>query len=177
MKATRISIEFATSADAAAIAGLSRRQIEYGLRWRYTPGRIRALIRDRAKNVIVARDGREFAGFGIMSYGQDCANLDLLAVTDSYRRRGVGRRLVAWLEKVALTAGIASVFVQVRASNRNALRFYRQLGFGAVDEARGYYQGRETAVILGKAIRPAIDAARNRTSIREYRWRAKAKRA
>ena len=174
---SRISIDLATPADAREIAALSRRCIEQGLRWRYTPALIRALLRKRSTNVIVARDGEKIAGFGIMSYGEHSANLDLLAVRRSFRRRGVGRRIVAWLEKVALTAGIANIFVQVRARNRSAIRFYRRLGFVVVDEAPGYYQGREAAVILGQAIRPAIDAARKRISVRAYRWRAKAKRA
>ncbi len=173
----RITIGLATPADACEIAVLSRRCIEQGLRWRYTPALVRRLLRKRSANVIVARDRHHFAGFGIMSYGEHCANLDLLAVPAAYRRRGVGRQIIAWLEKVALTAGIASIFVQVRTRNRSAIRFYRRLGFVDVDEAPGYYQGRESAVILGKAIRPAIDAARKQTSVRGYRWRAKARRA
>ncbi len=148
-----MTVGFATDADCAAISDLSRRHIEYGLRWRYTPPRIRALIRNRTKNVIVARDGRDFAGFGIMSYGDDCANLDLLAVPARYRRRGVGKRIVLWLEKVARTAGIVSVFVQVRETNAGAIRFYRALGYLELTEALGYYQGREAAIIMGKPVR------------------------
>ncbi len=150
----RITVEFASARDAREIARLSRRHIEYGLRWRYTPARIRASIRDRARNTIVARDGARLAGFGIMSYGADFANLDLLAVPVRYRRRGVGRRLVLWLEKVARTAGIAQVFVQVRKTNAGAVRFYETLGFLVIDEAAGYYQGRESAIVMGKALRP-----------------------
>ena len=151
----RITVEFASARDAREIARLSRRHIEYGLRWRYTPARIRALIRDRAKyNVIVVRDGARLAGFGIMSYDADFANLDLLAVAVRDRRHGIGRRLVLWLEKVARTAGIAQVFVQVRKTNAGAVRFYETLGFLAIDEAKGYYQGRESAIVMSKALRP-----------------------
>ena len=91
-----------------------------------------------------------------MSYGDKCANLDLLAVPAPYRRRGVGKCIVAWLEKVALTAGIATVFVQVRKRNPGAMRFYRQLGFAFVDEAPGYYQGRESAIVMGKPLRSLV---------------------
>ncbi len=160
--AARISIEFATGADAVAIAGLSRRQIEYGLRWRYTPALIRAAIRQRSTNVVVARAGRALAGFGIMSYGENCANLDLLAVPARYRRRGIGKRIVAWLETVALAAGIATVFVQVRKQNPGAIDFYRQLGFAFVDEAPGYYQGRESAIIMYKPLRSLVAGLEHR---------------
>lgn len=156
VNSTCITVGFAAGADATEIAALSRRHIEYGLRWRYTPPRIRALIRDRAKNVIVARDGGKLAGFGIMSYGADSANLDLLAVPARYRRRGVGKRIVSWLEKVARTAGIASVFVQVRRTNPGAIRFYRALGYLEVTELAGYYQGREAAIVMGKPVRSLV---------------------
>lgn len=165
MAADCLAIGFARLQDAAEIARLSRRRVEHGLRWRYTPKRIRALIRNRATNVIVARYGREFAGFGIMSYGIDCANLDLLAVPPRLHRRGVGRRIVQWLEKVAHTAGVESVFVQVRQTNAGALRFYQTQGYLVVDEAKGYYQGRESAIIMAKTLRPPLAAARRRSKL------------
>lgn len=147
-------IEFAAAADAAEISALSRKYIEYDLRRVYTPARIRASIRSPAKNVVVARCDRKLIGFGIMTYGRNIANLDLLAVKRSCRRRGVAARLVTWLEKVAVTAGIQQVFIQVRQRNTRAIHFYQKLGFIVVDEIPGYYQGRETAVVMGKNIRP-----------------------
>lgn len=153
-------IEFATAADAAEISRLSRRCVEQGLRPRYTPALVRKLIRGKSKNVVVARKNRVLFGFGIMTYGRDSANLDLLAVKKPYRRRGVGRQILLWLEKVARTAGIANVFVQVRATNTAAIRFYERLGFQIVEQVPGYYQGRETAAILCKGIGPLTGLAR-----------------
>ncbi len=159
MVATCIFVEFATGEDAIEIGELSRRYIEYNLSWKYRPSRIRDLIRDKSKNVVVAREGHSLAGFGIMTYQQNSANLDLLAIKRQYRRRGVGRQVVRWLEKVALTAGISNVFVQVRKTNRGAVRFYKKLGYHVIGEARGYYQGRESAVIMCKGIRQMISNA------------------
>lgn len=152
MRAACTHIEFATDADAAEIARLSREYIEYNLGWKYKPSRIRESIRDRSKNVVVARDDHRLSGFGIMTYLDDHANLDLLAVKIGTRRRGIGRQLVQWLEEVASTAGITNIFVQVRKTNRGAIRFYEALGFKTVDVATGYYQRRESAVIMCKAI-------------------------
>ena len=158
---TRTIIEFATAADAVEIGELSRRQIEHDLRWMYKPSRIRESIRSKSKNVVVARESRALAGFGIMTYQADSANLDLLAVKTRYRRRGVGRQIVTWLEKVAHTAGITNIFVQVRKSNRGAIRFYKRLGYHGIGEAARYYQGRESAVIMCKGIRQMTCRARN----------------
>jgi len=154
--ATSTDIEFATVSDAAEISELSRKYIEYGLRKIYTPPYIRYLIRNASKNVVVARNSQTLAGFGIMTYRKDCANLDLLAVKKSFRHRGVGTQIVQWLEKVTHTAGIMSAFVQVRKNNIGAIRFYQKLGFQIIEEAAGYYQGCETAVIMCKSNRPLV---------------------
>ncbi len=168
MVATRTIVEFASVSDAAEIAGLSRRHIEYGLRWRYVPAMIREAIRSKTKNVVVAREGDSLAGFGIMTYGQDSANLDLLAVKRPYRRSGVARQIVQWLEKVAHTAGILHIFVQVRKSNHAAIGFYRKLGFQVVEELSGYYQGRESALVMCKGIRQLIDHAQSFDATNNY---------
>ena len=145
-------VEFAASTDAVEIAELSRKYIEYDLGWHYTPGRIRELLKDSEKNVIVVRQDKQLAGFGIMTYADQNANLDLLAVKSGFRRRGVGKRIVTWLEDVARTAGISNIYVQVRKVNRDAIKFYTQCGFQIIDERRRYYRATETGVIMCKTI-------------------------
>lgn len=146
-------IEFARQADAAEIAGLSQRYIEYNLGWEYTPEKIAQLIRHPAKNVVVAREHRQLIGFGIMTYREEVANLDLLAVRQQNRKQGIGRQIVTWLEKVALTAGLLSVQVQVREINTSAIRFYQQLGYAVIGHQAGYYRGRETAIFMSHKLR------------------------
>ena len=154
----KIRIEFAAFSDAAEIGLMSKHDIEYGLGWKYTPARIGRLINDSLRNVVVARIGSDLAGFGIMAYYEHQANLDLLAVKPDFRRRGVGKQLVAWLEKVALTAGVFNVFVQVRAGNTGAVRFYQSLGYAALGQDKAYYSGVEAGVIMAKSLRPMFDA-------------------
>jgi ribosomal protein S18 acetylase RimI-like enzyme len=147
------TIEFASLADAVEIAELSRTYIEYDLGWDYTPAKISELIKNKNKNVVVAREDHQLAGFGIMTYRETQANLDLLAVKIRYRYQGIGRQVVQWLEKVALTAGIFVVYLQVREINTGAIKFYNKLGYRTLTERQGYYRGRETALILSKDIR------------------------
>ena len=155
----RICIEFATLSDAAEIGVMSKNDIEYGLGWKYTPARIGRLLKDSSRNVVVARAGPDLAGFGIMAYYDAQANLDLLAVKPDFRRRGVGKQLVTWLEKVALTAGVFNVFVQVRAGNTGAVRFYQSLGYAALEQDKTYYSGVEAGIIMAKSLRPMFDAS------------------
>jgi ribosomal-protein-alanine N-acetyltransferase len=147
------TIEFASLADVVEIGELSRKYIEYDLGWEYTPEKLTRLIKSDIKNVVVAREDHQLVGFGIMTYHEEQANLDLLAVKIRYRYRGIGRHIVQWLEKVALTAGIFTIYVQVRQINTGAIKFYKKLGYNIIDERQGYYRGQETAVIMAKDIR------------------------
>ncbi|MEJ2452434.1 MAG: GNAT family N-acetyltransferase [Gammaproteobacteria bacterium] len=148
-----MTMEFARPGDAREIAELSREYIEYDLGWEYTPEKITRIIRNDNKNVVIARDDGRLTGFGIMTYGETNANLDLLAVRIRYRYLGIGRWIVEWLEKVALTAGIVRVSVQVRQQNLGAIEFYKKLGYEIAFEQRGYYRGQETAIIMTKDLR------------------------
>jgi len=153
-----VTIEFATVSDANEIGQLSRKYVEYGLGWKYTPDRLKTLISNNTKNIIVARRGSKIAGFGIMTYRDEDANLDLLAVKRQYRRRGIGRQIVEWLVDVATMGGVQTIFVQVRKLNRGAIKFYTKLNFHEIDQEKGFYRGQETGVIMCKTIRPIFNA-------------------
>jgi ribosomal-protein-alanine N-acetyltransferase len=150
----KVVIEFARLSDAAEIGELSKTDIEHGLGWKYTPERVASLVGHKSKNVVVARMGSRLVGFGIMTYHDDQANLDLLAVRRSFRRMKIGTQIVAWLEEVALTAGAFAVFVQVRAGNASAIAFYKSNGFMVLEKIEDYYNGIEAAIIMSKSLRP-----------------------
>jgi ribosomal-protein-alanine N-acetyltransferase len=150
MTSSELTLRLARPAEAAAIASLSRDLIEYGLPWRWTSMRVAASIRAAEVNVLVARIHCKIAGFAIMRYGEDDAHLDLLAVAPPYRRSGVGRQLLEWLEKCAVVAGIFSVALEVRAGNEGAQRFYERLGYHTLVHLPGYYQGVEAALRMGR---------------------------
>jgi len=149
-----LQIRLAASADATAIATLSRTAIEHDLPWRWTPQRVRRSIADANTNVIVAWQGDAFAGFGIMKYGDDAAHLLLLAVRTGARRHGVGTAILAWLERVALAAGVTRLRLEARERNAAALAFYRHHGWRVTATIAGMYLGVEDGVRLEKAIGP-----------------------
>ena len=112
--------------------------------------RVAASIRAPNVNVLVARIHGNVAGFAIMRYGDDDAHLDLLAVAPPYRRAGLGRQLLQWLEKCAVVAGIFKVDLEVRAENEGAQLFYRRMGYRTLAYLPGYYQGIEAALRMGR---------------------------
>lgn len=148
-----VQLELARLADANAIAEMSRDLVETGLGWRWTPARVRAQIRGRDTVVLVARYPTGVAGFGVMQFAWETAHLNLFAVARIRQRCGVGTRLIRWLEEAALTAGIAVIQLEVRASNRAGQAFYRSSGYEEVMRLPGYYQGRETAVRMARFLR------------------------
>ncbi len=161
---SELSLRLARPSQAAAIARLSRNLIEYGLQWRWTPERVAASIRAPDVNVLAACIRDKIAGFAIMRYGDDDAHLDLLAVAPPYRREGVGRQLLEWLEKCAVVAGIFTIALEVRTGNEGAQLFYKRMGYRALKELPGYYQGIEAALRMGRDLsRRPMDQGTGRT--------------
>lgn len=140
---------------------MSRLQVEHGLNWRWTPARVRRHIDDRETMVLVASADGDLAGFAIMRFGDEEAHLYLLSVQPVWRRRGIGRSLVDWLEKSCRTAAIQRIRLEVRASNQVARVFYKSLGYRFLGQVAGYYDRREAAVVMGKSLIGAIPASRD----------------
>lgn len=139
--------------DAEVIARLSRDLIEVGLPWRWRPQRMAAALRSNDYLAAVARlPTGVVAGFGMLHLLERHAHLVLLAVEASKQRQGTGKRLLRWLEQCALTAGLESVRLEVRASNHVARIFYRSLGYQEIGRLPQYYDGREAAVCMQRSI-------------------------
>jgi ribosomal-protein-alanine N-acetyltransferase len=148
-----VEFKLARMRDAQQIACLSRDLVEQGLRWSWTPKRVAAHIRNPESNVLTAWIEEQLAGFAIMQFHDEHAHLNLLAVDPSWRRFGIGRQLLEWLEETALVGGIFTITLEVRAGNAGARTFYRALGYQAIDSLPGYYGGRETAIRMARDLR------------------------
>ncbi len=147
-----ITLRAAHPSEARTIASMSRLHVEYGLNWRWTPAKVRHHIKDEDTMVLLAHRDGVIAGFAIMRFGDDLAHLFLLAVKPEYRRTGIGQSMMEWLEKSCRTAGIQQVRLEVRASNRGAMEFYRNLGYRFVGKVAGYYDQRESAAIMARSM-------------------------
>jgi len=164
-----IEFRLATKSELVSISRISRDHIERGLGWSWTPERLKKSYLSRDTNILVAtapaaranhsggknkhqppmERNRMIVGFGIMHYGTTEANLNLLAVLPEYRHKGIGRFLVQWLEKSAMTAGIDVVYLQCRQVNASAQQFYLKLGYRKLRSLPRYYSSNESAVLMG----------------------------
>jgi ribosomal-protein-alanine N-acetyltransferase len=148
----QLVLRAAHRSEAAAIATMSRLQVEYGLNWRWTPARIRRAIGDKETMVLVASIEGVLEGFAIMKFRDEDAHLLLLAVQPRARRTGVGRAMLQWLEKSCRTAGVLHIRLEVRVSNQPARQFYESMGYRLVSQVAGYYEKREAAVVMAKSL-------------------------
>lgn len=78
---------------------------------------------------IVARCEGRVVGAGLVALDGDLAGMFDVVIDASYRRRGIGRAVVAALMSRAWEQGAASVYLQVSADNEPATSLYRAFGF------------------------------------------------
>lgn len=150
----RDKLALARAADAVPIALMSRRLVEAGLpSWSWTARRVARHLQDPECVVLTARRADELAGFAIMGFGEESAHLNLLAVEPRFRRAGLGRRMVRWLEETAMVAGTFEVSLEVRVGNQTGRRFYRALGYSEQELLPGYYDRLEDAVRMTRDLR------------------------
>jgi [ribosomal protein S18]-alanine N-acetyltransferase len=101
--------------------------------------------------------GGDMAGYGIMSVGAGEAHILNVCIGDSYRGRGLARKVLEYLLDRARAAGMYEAYLEVRPSNTTAAHLYRSMGFEQVGIRRGYYQatvGREDAAVLRRVLLP-----------------------
>jgi [ribosomal protein S18]-alanine N-acetyltransferase len=87
---------------------------------------------------VVERDARVL-GFIFARQVVDELEILNLAVHPDSRRRGVGSLLLGETRKWAMQRGATKVYLEVRASNAAAVRFYERHGFKASGRRTHYY--------------------------------------
>jgi ribosomal-protein-alanine N-acetyltransferase len=92
-------------------------------------------------------------GFAIANFLPPQAELESIAVVPERQRLGLGERLFQALAAELKAAGVHELVLEVRASNRPALAFYRTLGFTQTGLRAGYYADpKEDAVLMSLAL-------------------------
>jgi ribosomal-protein-alanine N-acetyltransferase len=152
MNTRETELTLAHVADAYKVATMSREIIEHGLQWSWTPERVGRCILSPDINVVTAKHDGDLVGFGIMFYGGSKAHLNLLGVDATWRSMGIGHRLLTWLEKCAITAGLECCQLELRESNRAARKFYTAHGYTEIERVRGYYQQQENAIRMARSL-------------------------
>ena len=100
---------------------------------------------------IVALEG-EVLGYAISEIHQNRGHVVSMAVSPEHRREGVGAALLQEsLKRLAPRAG--EVYLEVRTTNKAAIRLYERFSFTKTGEIRhGYYHGGEDATLMRRTL-------------------------
>lgn len=106
-------------------------------------------------------DGTEIAAFLIVRSVLDETEILMIATRPAARRKGHARALLERALAALHEAGIATIHLEVDASNAAALSLYRDLGFAETGRRTGYYptqDGRRSdAVVMARACLQPVD--------------------
>ena len=98
--------------------------------------------------VLIAESVNECVGFGVLGLAGDEAEIESLAVSSSWRRRGIARRLCKDLFDWARVRGARRASLEVRVSNTAARSLYQSLGLQDVAVRHGYYSDPEEDALV-----------------------------
>ena len=76
------------------------------------------------------------------------ARILVMAVEEAYRRQGIAQKLLSSFIQKAVIAGIKKITLEVRMSNRIAIRFYEKNRFKIVSTIPVYYKDGEGAFVM-----------------------------
>ena len=101
--------------------------------------------------VCAVEDG-EIVGYACETVLFENAEVDNIAVAESCRRRGVGKKLLKKLETEAKERGARVILREVRVSNAPAMTMYLKEGFKGIYVRPRYYPDGEDAVVMQKEL-------------------------
>lgn len=89
-------------------------------------------------------------GFSICSTGAGEAHLQNIAIHPDFQGQGYGHWLLDETVEKLRTQGLHQLFLEVRASNKSAIKLYQRYGFENIGLRKNYYDapvGREDAYV------------------------------
>ena len=121
-----------------------------------------SLLSDHGVFALAARQtswfgGRRVAGFVLVRFAADEAEILTIAVRPKLRNRGVGRLLMQDVTRRLYREHIAKLFLEVDGANAAAIGLYRRLGFVVAGERKHYYaeakEGDGSALVMRLQVR------------------------
>ena len=119
---------------------------------RFDRGTVKAYISRKDAFAIIAVEGGLIAGAAMASVSTrlDCGRIGSVAVIDTFRGKGLGKRLLEACEKEFRRRGIARFMLEVAVDNKDAVRLYEGNGYQIVGVVEGYYSIGKDAYVMEK---------------------------
>lgn len=118
------------------------------------------LTENRVARCIVARIGDRVGGYLCLWEVGHEIHITNLAVHPTFRRQGIGRRLLEPTLEAARRRGVSLALLEVRPTNAEAIGLYESLGFRVIGRRKGYYfDTGEDALVMESALVGAAPAS------------------
>lgn len=99
--------------------------------------------------VLVARINNLTIGYVSFTKMIDECQIINIAVDSSYRKMGIGGKIMEALMKYCKDYKLTKIFLEVRESNKNAIRLYEKYGFFTVGVSKGHFSSpKENAILM-----------------------------
>ena len=96
----------------------------------------------------VVESSGELCGYAGLSISGGDADIQTIAISDSFQRKGIGQKLLDQLIDLSRDLGVTYIFLEVRSDNTSALSMYSSFGFVEISKRAKYYPDGTDAVIL-----------------------------
>ena len=97
----------------------------------------------------------KLVGYYVALLAADECQLLNIAIHSDFQNNGYGHYLITHLKKICVDANVASIFLEVRASNKKAIRLYEKNGFNELGIRNNYYKnniGCEDGILMGSEL-------------------------
>ena len=118
---------------------------------RYQPDLLLDIYQSWPAGFLVAITSR-IVGFIAGTREENTARILMLAVERKFRKQGIGSALLNHFTTNCRKEGIASISLEVRISNQEAVQFYQNRGFQIISFLPNYYTDGEAAYVMWKMI-------------------------
>ncbi len=120
------------------------------------------LSTDNRINLVLLHAAETVIGYVFAQVCADELQIQNIAVSPAYRRRGFGRRLLLHAEELGMARGALCAVLDVRSENGAALGLYQGLGYRMIGRRKNYYKrpADDALVLFRRLDEPANGVAR-----------------
>lgn len=97
---------------------------------------------------IVVKKEEKIVGFLLLSSCFEEGEIELIGVSKSYQRRGIGKLLLNKSFLLLKDKEVAHLLLEVRQSNQQAQSFYQGLGFKEISRRKNYYRNPQEDALI-----------------------------
>ena len=104
---------------------------------------------------VVAENEGEIIGYGGIAQGAPNFEADIhtIAVAEKFRKKGIGRQIMASLEDWAIKRGAKEIFLEMRTSNLEAKPLYESMNYQVISTRKNYYGSGIDAYVMRKTVK------------------------